>query len=400
MNSVGFWLLGLWIGAGSAIECLLLWRQWRFLGAQPPQADASAISYGRRRALTVWSRLIEALLRLALWCSVGAVLWPVLTNRADEAPGVAASVWLLTLFVLIDSLLRQPWIWWRHALLGQPGALTRAAFWRRALRESALSVARYTGWALAASILVWVLWGGPMLLAWPLIAVLIAIAWWLDYALLPQLRTPIVGRLEPLANRALYERLQQMTAASGQTLTSIWQVSPRGRASVPAACFIGVGRRRRIVVSQALLETLAPAEVEAVVAHELAHYRCGHVYRYYGGLGAWFVVGISVVGLWLDHWLALSPLGLLAVMYLLFDVCYWPWVPWSSGLRRGYEFEADAFAARHATRDGLIRALEKLLAANPNRAGMDRWYAWFYASHPPGAARLARLRALDEHSQD
>jgi len=263
------------------------------------------------------------------------------------------------------------------------------------VRLGAIRLCRASAWGLASCVLAVVISALPPGLAWPITAGLVALGWLLDQAIAPQIAAPIKGQHERLPDGDLRARLEAMTESSGARLTSLWRVRPRGQAQLPAAYFAGLGRRRRIVVSQALLASFDAQEIESVVAHELAHHRCGHLWRYHGALGL-MLVGYIAIGGWALSALApaLSPVVILVLLYLLRPLIAWPLAPWKNRQRRRYEFEADAFAATYASRGGLISALETLLAVNPNRAGMDRWYHAFYATHPEGEDRLARLRAM------
>ena len=87
-----------------------------------------------------------------------------------------------------------------------------------------------------------------------------------------------------------------------------------------------------------------------------------------------------------------APVVMAAALFVLLPALAWPLRPLLSALKRRYEYEADAFAARHAEPAALVSALRRLLAHNLNAPTMDRWYAAFHATHPPGDERLSRLR--------
>jgi STE24 endopeptidase len=168
------------------------------------------------------------------------------------------------------------------------------------------------------------------------------------------------------------------------------------------AYFTGLGRTKRIVFFDTLLEALAHDEVEAVLAHELGHFRLRHV--------AWRIawsIAASFAGFALLGWLAGQPwfqpaLGvadggvhtLLLLFVLAVPVFLLPAAPLAAWLSRRHEYAADAFAARHADASALARALIKLSRDNAATLTPDRLYTAFHASHPPVLDRVERLTAL------
>jgi len=154
-----------------------------------------------------------------------------------------------------------------------------------------------------------------------------------------------------------------------------------------------------------LLDKLDADEVEAVLAHELGHFRHRHVLR---RMAVSFA--LSAAGLWLLAWLATRPwfyqgLGLtpapelmdaaaLVLFFVALPVFTFPLGPLMSLMSRRDEFQADAFAANHADGDALVAALVKLYQDNASTLTPDPVHSVFYDSHPPAAARIGRLRAL------
>jgi STE24 endopeptidase len=165
------------------------------------------------------------------------------------------------------------------------------------------------------------------------------------------------------------------------------------------AYFTGLGRNKRIVFFDTLVEALAPSELEAVLAHELGHYRLRHVALRLVASFAAATAGFALLA-WLGQrpWLqpALGvPGGGPHTLLLLFVVAapvFLFWLrPLSALLSRRHEFAADRFAARHADAAALADALVKLYRDNAATLTPDRLYAAFYAGHPPALARIARL---------
>jgi STE24 endopeptidase len=167
-----------------------------------------------------------------------------------------------------------------------------------------------------------------------------------------------------------------------------------------------LGRAKRIVFFDTLVERLQPAEIEAVLAHELGHFKLKHIAK---RLAFSFVA--SLVFLALLGWLAEQPwfytgLGVtpaldggnqgvaLVLFMLVLPVFTFVFAPVASYLSRRHEFEADAFAARHAAAKDLVNALVKLYEDNASTLTPDPIHSAFYDSHPPASLRVERLVAV------
>jgi STE24 endopeptidase len=175
------------------------------------------------------------------------------------------------------------------------------------------------------------------------------------------------------------------------------------RSSHGNAYFTGFGRDKRIVFFDTLVERLDQGEIEAVLAHELGHFARGHIPRLLAVRFALAFVLLAVLG-----WAAREPafaaaLGLafpvptgalLAAFMMVVPVFTFPLQPLASLLSRRQEFEADEFAASHASADDLVSALGKLYRDNAATLTPDPLHSLVYDSHPPAALRIARLRRL------
>ena len=165
------------------------------------------------------------------------------------------------------------------------------------------------------------------------------------------------------------------------------------------AYFTGLGRHKRIVFFDTLVDTLAIDELQAVLAHELGHFRLRHVsLRLAVSLAAAFAGFALLAWLGSQPWFqpalgvpAGGPHTLLLLFVLVAPVFLFPLRPLSAGLSRRHEFAADRFAAQHANAGALAGALVKLYRDNATTLTPDPLYAAFHASHPPALARIARL---------
>jgi STE24 endopeptidase len=173
------------------------------------------------------------------------------------------------------------------------------------------------------------------------------------------------------------------------------------RSSHGTAYFTGFGNNKRIVFFDTLLERLAPPEVEAVLAHELGHFRRRHVvkriaFMFVAALGLLWLLGQLIEAPWFYAGLgvpAQSTALALILFFLVIPLFTFPLSPLLSALSRRHEFEADAYAATQTSAADLGRALVKLYEDNAATLTPDPLHSLFHDSHPPAAVRLARLQA-------
>jgi STE24 endopeptidase len=236
----------------------------------------------------------------------------------------------------------------------------------------------------------WWLWAWGLWLAFML---LMAWAW-------PAFIAPLFNRFSPLADAPLKERIEALLERCGFASKGVFVVDSSRRSSHGNAYFTGIGRNKRIVFFDTLLGTLAHPEVEAVLAHELGHFKLKHVRT-----RLWVSMAGALAGLGLLGWLAGEPgfyhaLGVptpsahaaLLLFALVVPAFMFFLTPLSSLWSRRHEFAADAFASRHADAAELASALVKLHRDNASTLTPDPVYVAFYYSHPPPLTRITRLR--------
>jgi len=194
-----------------------------------------------------------------------------------------------------------------------------------------------------------------------------------------------------------------LLARCGFRSKGLFMMDGSKRSSHGNAYFTGLGAAKRIVFFDTLLKRLRPEEVEAVLAHELGHFKLRHIVKRM----AW-TFAVSLAGLALLAWLRLQPwfyagLGVppseaanygvaLLLFVLVVPLFTFPLAPLASALSRKHEFEADRFAAEHASAKDLVHALVKLYEDNASTLTPDPLHSVFYDSHPPAAQRIARLQ--------
>ena len=228
---------------------------------------------------------------------------------------------------------------------------------------------------------------------------------WMGFNLLilmiyPTFIAPAFNRFTPLSDPTLAERIGQLLTRCGFKAQGLYVMDGSKRSSHGNAYFTGFGAAKRIVLFDTLLTRLAPAEVEAVLAHELGHFKRHHVWKrvailFAMSLGMLWVLGRLIGEAWFYGGLNVHAHGTAMALVLFFLVVpFFTFLlqPLTSLYSRNHEFEADAYAAEHSDPADLVRALVKLYQDNAATLTPDPLHSAFYDSHPPAATRIARLR--------
>lgn len=231
---------------------------------------------------------------------------------------------------------------------------------------------------------VWLLWSGfTLFLVWAYPA-------WI---------APIFNKFTPLKDSSVRERIQELLKRTGFRSRGIFVMDGSRRSAHGNAYFTGFGKSKRIVFFDTLLEHLGEKEIEAVLAHELGHFKRRHVVK-----RMMLTFGMSLFGLALLGWLITQPwfyiglgmtqpsthaaLMLFMLVVPVFTFFLQPLFAWSS---RRHEYEADSFAAEQTDARELVNALVKLYKENASTLTPDPLHSAFYDSHPPAALRIAHL---------
>ena len=230
---------------------------------------------------------------------------------------------------------------------------------------------------------------------------------WLSFNLVavfvwPTFIAPLFNRFTPLDDATLKQRIEALMARCGFRSSGLFVMDGSRRSTHGNAYFTGFGAAKRIVFFDTLLERLGPGEIEAVLAHELGHYRLHHIWQrlLVGALSALVFLGLLA---WLmQHEWYYAGLGVqqqdtataLALYMLALPVFTFFAAPLGSHWSRVHEFEADRYAASHARADDLISALVKLYRDNASTLTPDPLYSRFFDSHPPATIRISRLRSI------
>jgi STE24 endopeptidase len=377
-----------------------------FADAIAPEAHRKAADYtvakGRVGQVDV---LFGAALLLALTLGGGlhwiAARWAGVFEPGGLAHGTALVASVVALLTLLELPLAAYRTFVVEARFGF-NRMTPRLFLADLAKQAAL------GAALGLPLLALVLWlMGRMGEAWWLYVWLTWIGFNLLVLLLyPTFIAPLFNRFTPLADPALAGRIEALLARCGFASKGLFVMDGSRRSAHGNAYFTGFGAAKRIVFFDTLLERLAPGEVEAVLAHELGHFRRHHVWKrialLFGlSLGLLWVLGRLIDEPWFyDGLRAGAPgdaMGLL-LFVLVTPVFTFFLQPLTSLYSRRHEFEADAYAAAHASAPELVQALVKLYQDNAATLTPDPLHSAFYDSHPPAARRIARLRTLAQEA--
>lgn len=376
-----------------------------FLGTISPEAHRRAADYTVAKARLGLLATAFSTAMLLAWTLLGGLdmLNQLLVDAVHGLAGdMAYQLSLLVAFTLIGVLLDLPF-----DLYGTFRVEQRFGFNRTSPRLFALDMVRSlaVGSAIGLPLAALVLWimsrAGPLWWWWAWIA-------WVAFNLLllviyPTLIAPIFNRFEPLADRTLEDRVKALMQRCGFAAKGLFVMDGSRRSAHANAYFTGLGSAKRVVFFDTLLAKLTPGEVEAVLAHELGHFKLRHVPK-----RMLAIFGLSLAGLALLGWLAgrswfYSGLGVSpnlsapndALALVLFSLVLPPFLfflsPLTTFLSRKHEYEADAYACRNAEGLDLASALLKLHQDNASTLTPDPLYARFYYSHPPAAERLAAL---------
>ena len=319
-------------------------------------------------------------------------------------PGMTQQVVLVVSFALIGGLIGLPLSLYQTFGIEQRFGFnnTTLALWVSDLFKGLL-----VGLLLGLPILWLVLWlmeaGGNLwwLYAWCALVVYQLFVMWIA----PNVIMPLFNKFTPLDDASLKERVSALMDRAGFTAKGFFVMDGSRRSAHSNAFFTGFGSAKRVVFFDTLLKQLNGDEMEAVLAHELGHFKHRHILKMMLTSFAVSLAGLALLGwlsqqVWFYTGLGVIPnlsggnsaLALLLFMLVLPLFTFFV-SPLSARRSRRFEFEADAYAVTHAQAPALSSALLKLYQDNASTLTPDPWYVAFYYSHPPASQRLARINA-------
>lgn len=373
----------------------------------PPAAFAAVISAEEHRKAAGYTRAKTrlGLLHLAIEGALlgGFTLGGGLNWLGETATGITPSaLWAGTLLLLgmmlITGLSEIPLSLYRQFVIEARFGFNRqtlAGFFTDLGKESLLGLAigtpliLLTLWLMAAMGEYWWLWVWIAWMAFNLIVL----------AVYPTFIAPLFNKFQPLQDPGLKARIEDLLRRTGFRSQGVFIMDGSRRSSHGNAYFTGLGKAKRIVFFDTLLQQLSPEQTEAVLAHELGHYTRRHIVK-----RIVLLFGLSLALLSILAWLKSTPwfyagLGVvtsgdavaLALFFLVLPVFTFPLTPIMSLYSRKHEFEADAYAAAQAQPVHLIAALVKMYRDNASTLTPDPVYSLFYDSHPKASERIGRL---------
>jgi STE24 endopeptidase len=310
---------------------------------------------------------------------------------------------LLASFAFIGGLLDLPFELYSTFRIEQRFGFNRMT-WKLYLADlaKALAVGALIGLPLAALIL-WIMGAaGSLWWLWAWVA-------WIGFQLLmlvlyPTVIAPLFNKFEPLPDESLKVRVQALMQRCGFSAKGLFVMDGSRRSAHANAYFTGLGAAKRVVFFDTLLAKLTPGEVEAVLAHELGHFKHRHVLKRIVLMFSASLAGLALLGwlsaqAWFYTGLGVTPNMAApnnALALLLFMLAVPPFMfflsPIAARFSRRHEFEADAYACAQASANDLANALLKLHEDNASTLTPDPLYVRFYYSHPPAGERLAALK--------
>ena len=242
---------------------------------------------------------------------------------------------------------------------------------------------------------------------WVILWVIVALFSLAIQILYPVFIAPIFNKFSPLEEGSLKSKLESLLKRCDFSSGGLFLMDGSKRSSHGNAFFAGLGKARRIVLFDTLVEKLSENEIEAVLAHELGHYKCGHVplniftqlifsfvmFATFGFLIDYnpLYMGLGIESLAFNSNGALLDTAFLIMFFAILPLILFPFQPITSMLSRKHEFEADRYAATNSQSEDLISALVKLYRDNAAPVITDRWFSMFFDSHPPASIRINAL---------
>jgi len=343
--------------------------------------------------------LLIGLVILLVWTLGGGLEWLDTQWRSFGWNELYTGTAVMISLILIGSVLDMPLSLYRTFVLEERfgfNKMTPVTFITDLFKGAALAL------IIGIPVIMLILWlmtsAGSLwwLYAW---AALTAFSLLMTWAY-PKFIAPLFNKFSPLEDGEVAERLNALLTRTGFNSKGVFIMDGSRRSAHGNAYFTGFGKNKRIVFFDTLLKHLTPAQVEAVLAHELGHFKRKHIVKGMAlsmlmTLSGFIVLAWLMTQAWFYTALGVSqPSTYMAlVLFMLvspaFTFFIGPIMAWWS---RKHEFEADEFAAQQSSGTELIAALVGLYKENASTLTPDPWYSAFYDSHPPAAIRIAHLQ--------
>ena len=407
-------LFALALAAGLLLKLWLASRQIRHVAqhrAEVPAAFAERISLAAHQKAADYTLtksrfgILELALGAALllaWTLIGGLDWLNQALLTRLGPGMWQQLALLGSFVVIGGLIDLPSALYQTFVIEERFGFNKTSLklWLSDLVKSSvmgaligLPIVALILWLMSAAGGLWWLYAWLFWMAFNLLLLIVY----------PTVIAPLFNKFLPLEDAALKERVTALMQRCGFTAKGLFVMDGSKRSAHANAYFTGFGASKRVVFFDTLLKQLSPGEVDAVLAHELGHFKHKHIIKRIVSMFAMSLVGFALLGYlsqqaWFYLGLGVRPVvngpsdALALLLFMMAIPVFTVFIsPIFAQFSRKHEFEADAYAVAQTNGQDLKNALLKLYEDNASTLTPDPLFVKFYYSHPPASERLARM---------
>jgi STE24 endopeptidase len=366
------------------------------------EAHQKAADYSVAKAhLNLYENLATTLLLLALTLGGGIQRIDQYMTALIPQQELFRGVLVILSVLLVSSLVELPFDYYRSFVVDERfgfNKMTRAIFFQDVVKHALVGLAMGLPLMLAALWLMksagayWWLW---LWCVWSAFNLLML-------AIYPTFIAPLFNKFSPMTDEALKIRIEALLVKCGFKSQGLFVMNGSLRSSHGNAYFTGFGANKRVVFFDTLLERLGADEIEAVLAHELGHFKRHHVIKRIVMMFAASFIGLALLGWlkqadWFYHGLGVSTpsdYAALILFLLVAPLLMFILRPVFAAYSRSNEFEADEYAAQYSSARHLVTALVKLYRDNASTLTPDPLHSAFYDSHPPASQRVAKLQTF------
>jgi STE24 endopeptidase len=372
-----------------------------FSGSISLDAHQKAADYSNAKTkLVIIEATAQAALLALLTIGSGLQLIDEIWRNVLPANEIARGALVICSAMIVRSLIDIPFDYYKTFTVDEKfgfNKMTRSMFFSDMLKHTIVGV------LLGAPILFAALWRmqGAGAYWWLYLWIVWSAFNLLMLAVYPTFIAPFFNKFTPLADAELKQRIETLLTKCGFKSQGLFVMDGSARSSHGNAYFTGFGSSKRVVFFDTLLERLNADEIEAVLAHELGHFRHHHVIKRIALMFFVSFIGLALLGWLMNQDWFYAGLGVeqasnymaLLLFLLVSPVFLFLLRPLMASYSRKNEFEADDYAAKHANAKYLVEALVKLYRDNASTLTPDPLHSAFYDSHPPASIRISKLAA-------
>ena len=365
------------------------------------EAHQKAADYSNAKTRLVLTEATAQAVLLALLTVGGGLQWiDDIWRNILPSQEIARGALVICSAMIVSSIIDIPFDYYKTFTVDEKfgfNKMTRGMFYSDLIKHSIVGV------VLGAPILFAALWlmQGAGAYWWLYLWIVWSVFNLLMLAVYPTFIAPFFNKFSPLKDEALKQRIEALLSKCGFKSQGLFVMDGSARSSHGNAYFTGFGSSKRVVFFDTLLERLNDDEIEAVLAHELGHFRHHHVIKRIALMFFVSFVGLALLGWLMNQDWFYAGLGVtqasnymaLLLFLMVSPVFLFLLRPLMASYSRKNEFEADDYAAKHASAKYLVEALVKLYRDNASTLTPDPLHSAFYDSHPPASIRISKLAA-------